>query len=107
MVDPFPAFTAFLETILLYLIFIGIILATISGVIAGILFLTIFGLSTQRASVGTRALQFTAIGLIVILLAIPARNALLAHFPLPPGLPAIPLSTPVASPVPTPKPVQG
>ncbi len=102
MVDPFPVFTAFLETILLYMIFIGIILATISGVLAGILFLPVFGLSAQRTATGSKALQFTAIGLLIILLAIPARNALLSHFTLPPGLPAIPLSTPVASPIPKP-----
>lgn len=105
MADPFPAFTAFLEMILLYLIFIGIILATISGVFAGIIFLPIFNLSTQKTAVAVRALQFTGVGLLIILLAIPARNALLAHFPLPPGVPTIPLSTPAVPPTPTPKPL--
>jgi len=104
MTDPFPAFTDFLQTFLLYLIYIGIILSTISGVFAGILFLPIFNLSNQRMAIAIKALQFTGIGLLVIVLAIPARNALLTHFPLPPGVPSIPLSTPVV-PTPTPKPL--
>ena len=102
--DPFPAFTAFLELILLYMIYIGVILSGISGVLAGILFLPVFGLNVQRTAIAVRALQFTGIGLLVILLAIPARNALLAHFPLPAGVPAIPLSTPVPT-TPAPKPM--
>jgi hypothetical protein len=47
-------------------------------------------------------LRLTVIGLIVILLAIPARNALLAHFPLPVNVPAIPLTTPAAGQTPIP-----
>jgi hypothetical protein len=101
--DPFPAFTAFLELILLYMIYSGVILSGISAVLSGILFLPVFGLSVQRTAIAVRALQFTGIGLLVILLAIPARNALIAHFPLPAGVPTVPLSTPVV-PAPTPKP---
>ncbi len=99
--DPFPQFTSFLENILLYLIYIGIILATISGIVAGILFLPIFGLSERRASLGGTALRMTVIGILVILLALPLRNALLAHFPLPSGVPTIPLSTPTPQASPT------
>ena len=101
MVDPFPQFTSALENILLYLIFIGIILATISGIFAGIMYLPIFGwLDDQKNALGRNALRMTVIGLLIILIAIPARNAILSQFTLPPGVPAIPLSTPAASPTP-------
>lgn len=105
MTDPFPQFTAFLENFLLYSIFVGIILSTISGVIAGIAYLPIFTwlLNEQRDAWGRHALRGTVIGLSLILLALPMRNALLANVHLPAGLPPIPLSTPVT---PTAKPVQ-
>ncbi len=104
MVDPFPELTAFLENILLYLMYIGIILATISGVVSGILFLPIFGLSEVRRSLGTIALRSTIIGLLIILLVIPVRNALIVHFPVPTTIPVIPLSTPSTPLTPSPIP---
>src|SRR5581483_10534397 len=81
--DPFPQLTAFLGALLLYLIYLGVILSTISAVAAGILFLPIFGHNEQRTSIGSLALRLTAIGFIIIVLAIPARTALLHFFPLP------------------------
>jgi len=99
--DPFPQLTAFLGALLLYLIYLGVILSTISAVAAGILFLPIFGHNEQRTSIGSLALRLTAIGFIIIVLAIPARTALLHFFPLPtnlPAIPAIPLSTPTPTP---------
>jgi hypothetical protein len=101
MTDPFPLLTAFLENTLLYLIYIGVILATISAVLAGILFLPIFGLTNQRAALGSTALRMTVIGIVVILLAVPVRNAMLGAFPTPVNLPPIPLTSPTVS-VPTP-----
>lgn len=98
MTDPFPTLTAFLEDFLLYLIFIGILLATISGIITGILFLPIFGLSELRRSMGAVALRSTVIGLLVILLTIPVRDALISHFPVPTNLPVVPLSSPTPFP---------
>ena len=98
MTDPFPALTAFLEDILLYLMFIGIILATISGIITGILFLPLFGLSELRRSMGAVALRSTVVGLLVILLTIPIRDALVSHFPVPTNLPVVPLSSPTPFP---------
>jgi hypothetical protein len=105
MTDPFPALTIFLENIMLYLIFIGIILASISAIVAGILFLPIFGLSERRASLGGTALRMTVLGLFIILLAIPTREALLRNFPVPtniPAIPTVPMSTPGATPIVTP-----
>jgi hypothetical protein len=101
MTDPFPLFTAFLDNALLYLIFIGIILATISGVISGILYLPIFGFSERRAALGSTALRMTIIGIAIIILTIPIRNALLSLVPVPVSIPAIPLTTPTV-PVPSP-----
>jgi hypothetical protein len=98
MIDPFPALTAFLENVLLYLMFVGILLATISGIISGILFLPIFGLSELRRSMGTMALRATVVGLLIILLTIPVRDALIAHFPVPTNLPVMPLSSPTPFP---------
>ncbi len=92
--DLFPSLTSFLESFLLWLMYLGILLVSISFIIAAILFLPIFGLTERKTSLGAVALKMTIIGLFIILLAIPARNALLVHFPLPPGVPAIPLSTP-------------
>lgn len=101
MIDPFPQLTAFLASLLLYLIFLGVILSTISAVVAGILFLPVFGSNDQRIAYGSLALRLTAIGFIVIVLAIPARSALLHYFPLPTSLPAIP-TVPLSTPAPTP-----
>jgi hypothetical protein len=108
MTDPFPALTAFLDNLLLYLMFVGIILATISGIITGILFLPIFGLSELRRSMGAVALRSTVVGLLIILLTIPVRDALISHFPVPTNLPVVPLSSPTpfstagSQPAPTP-----
>jgi hypothetical protein len=101
MTDPFPSFTAFLENILLYMIFIGIILSTISAVLAGILYLPVFGFSERRASLGSTALRMTIIGFVIIILAIPLRNALLGWFPTPVNIPPIPLTSPTPIVVPT------
>jgi cytochrome b561 len=107
MADPFPQLTTFLENLLLYLIFLGIILAGISGVVCGILYLPIFGLSERRREIANAALRGTVIGLLVVLLALPARAALLHFFPLPTGLPpipVIPVTTPTMAPASTPSP---
>lgn len=101
LTDPFPQLTTFLDNLLLYLIFIGIILCTISGIVAGILFLPIFGPNDQRTAVGATALRLTAISFLIIVLAIPARSALLHFFPLPTNIPTIP-NIPLATPTPTP-----
>jgi hypothetical protein len=103
MTDPFPAFTQFLTNILTYLIFIGIIFATISGIVAGILFLPIWGFSDRRTSAGAIALRLTVVGLIIILLAVPARNALLKFFPPPTALPPLPPIATPATPQATPR----
>ncbi len=105
MTDPFPQLTTFLESALLYLIFLGIILSAISAVVAGILYLPIFGLGERRTAIAGAALRATVIGLIIVLLALPARGALLRYFPVPtnlPPIPTVPLTTPPAgsSPVP-------
>ncbi|QBD82441.1 hypothetical protein EPA93_43290 [Ktedonosporobacter rubrisoli] len=113
MSDPFPTLTNFLGDLLLYLIFIGIILATISAVVSGILFLPIFGAGERRKEIAGIALRATVAGLIVILLALPARNALLHYFSLPkqmPAIPTVPVGTPtpsVPAATPTPTPTQG
>jgi cytochrome b561 len=107
MTDPFPQLTSFLENVLLYMIFLGIILAGISGVVCGILYLPIFGLSERRREIAGTALRATVIGLLVILLALPARAALIHFFPLPtnlPPIPVVPMTTPGTTPSGTPSP---
>ena len=101
MGDPLPQLTTFLGDLLLYLIYLGIILAVISAVIAGILLLPIFGLSERNTALGTNALRWAVIGLLVILLAIPIRNILLHYFPPPTGTPTIPFVTPTPGRTPT------
>lgn len=105
MVDPFPQITTFLGDVLLYLIYIGIVLAAISGVLAGILFLPVLGFSERHQALASTALRFTFVGLLVILLAIPLRNVILNYFPVPARVPSIPYTTPTVMPtgIPLPK----
>jgi hypothetical protein len=64
------------------------------------LFFPIFGLSDRRTAIAATALRATFIGLLIILLAVPARTALLHYFPPPANIPAIP-AVPLATPTPT------
>ncbi len=104
MTDPFPQFTILLDEGLAWLIWVGIILAGVSAVLVGLAYLPIFAflLNEQREMWARNALRGTVIGLGIILVALPLRNWVILHyFPLPAGLPPIPLSKPFPSLTPT------
>jgi len=103
MLDQFPLLDI-LDTFLSWVILGGIILTGFSVAMIGIAHLPIFAflLDERREAWSQHALRNAAIGLGLILIALPMRNWIILHyFPIPTGLPHIPVTKPFPTLTPT------
>ncbi len=102
MLDQFPLLSL-IDVFLSWTILGGIILTGFSLVMIGIAYLPVFAflLDERREAWSKHALRNAAIGLALILIALPTRNWIIVHyFPIPVGLPHIPVTKPFPTPTP-------